>query len=179
MKKKVKNERGKDRRGKRGKRGVEGQSENAPVGPRFRLETPRPPIVALSLSFASLSSSHVSSLGIRIGPDSTSAWYLGYNCALLAAHICGRLPRARRPVGDMVYGKCQLAIGVRGIVSVLIADDCAFLQIPLFVTPFHRMFSLDNKAIQYPYAQHERVPVGMSPATHSRLRICRITFTLA
>lgn len=44
---------GKDRRGKRGKRGVEGQSENAPVGPRFRLETPRPPIVALSLSLLS------------------------------------------------------------------------------------------------------------------------------
>jgi diacylglycerol diphosphate phosphatase/phosphatidate phosphatase len=28
------------------------------------------------------------------------------------------------------------------------------------VNPFHRMFSLDNKAIQYPMAAHERVPVS-------------------
>ncbi|KAJ6100273.1 hypothetical protein N7467_001808 [Penicillium canescens] len=27
------------------------------------------------------------------------------------------------------------------------------------VEPFHRMFSLDNRAIQYPFAVHERVPV--------------------
>ncbi|KAJ5223888.1 hypothetical protein N7468_008430 [Penicillium chermesinum] len=31
--------------------------------------------------------------------------------------------------------------------------------IQLFVDPFHRMFSLDNKSIQYPFATHERVPV--------------------
>lgn len=34
------------------------------------------------------------------------------------------------------------------------------MQIQLFVTPFHRLFSLDNKAIQYPFAVVERVPVG-------------------
>ncbi|KAJ5753352.1 uncharacterized protein N7511_007505 [Penicillium nucicola] len=28
-----------------------------------------------------------------------------------------------------------------------------------FIDPFHRMFSLDNRAIQYPFAVHERVPV--------------------
>ncbi|KAJ5962992.1 hypothetical protein N7501_007933 [Penicillium viridicatum] len=34
-----------------------------------------------------------------------------------------------------------------------------WVLIQLFVNPFHRMFSLDNKAIQYPFAVHERVPV--------------------
>ncbi|KAJ5666634.1 Phosphatidic acid phosphatase type 2/haloperoxidase [Penicillium macrosclerotiorum] len=37
-----------------------------------------------------------------------------------------------------------------------------WLLIQIFVNPFHRMFSLDNKAIQYPFAVHERVPVVMS-----------------
>ncbi|KAF2453831.1 phosphatidic acid phosphatase type 2/haloperoxidase [Lineolata rhizophorae] len=35
----------------------------------------------------------------------------------------------------------------------------AYLLIVLFVEPFHRMFSLDNIAIQYPHAEVERVPV--------------------
>ncbi|KAJ5407677.1 hypothetical protein N7509_001560 [Penicillium cosmopolitanum] len=34
-----------------------------------------------------------------------------------------------------------------------------WLLIQIFVSPFHRMFSLDNKSIQYPFAVHERVPV--------------------
>lgn len=33
-----------------------------------------------------------------------------------------------------------------------------------FINPFHRMFFLDNKAIMYPFAVHERVPVGMAPS---------------
>ncbi|KAK2731827.1 hypothetical protein FQN57_003153 [Myotisia sp. PD_48] len=37
---------------------------------------------------------------------------------------------------------------------------CAWLMIQLFVPPFHRMFSLDNRSIQYPFAEQERVPVG-------------------
>ncbi|KAJ5112754.1 hypothetical protein N7532_000799 [Penicillium argentinense] len=37
-----------------------------------------------------------------------------------------------------------------------------WLLIQLFVSPFHRMFSLDNKSIQYPFAVHERVPVVWS-----------------
>ncbi|KAJ5175806.1 uncharacterized protein N7482_001683 [Penicillium canariense] len=37
-----------------------------------------------------------------------------------------------------------------------------WLLIQVFVNPFHRMFSLDNKSIQYPFAVHERVPVVMS-----------------
>jgi diacylglycerol diphosphate phosphatase/phosphatidate phosphatase len=32
-------------------------------------------------------------------------------------------------------------------------------QIQIFVTPFHRMFALDNQALQYPFATVERVPV--------------------
>ncbi|KAJ5914939.1 hypothetical protein N7504_003822 [Penicillium tannophilum] len=35
-----------------------------------------------------------------------------------------------------------------------------WFMIPIFVNPFHRMFSLDNKAIQYPMAAHERVPLS-------------------
>ncbi|KAJ5651442.1 uncharacterized protein N7484_005165 [Penicillium longicatenatum] len=34
-----------------------------------------------------------------------------------------------------------------------------WFMIPIFVNPFHRMFSLDNKAIQYPMTAHERVPL--------------------
>ncbi|KAE8333787.1 phosphatidic acid phosphatase type 2/haloperoxidase [Aspergillus sergii] len=37
-----------------------------------------------------------------------------------------------------------------------------WILIQLFVTPFHRLFSLDNKAIQYPFAVVERVPVVWS-----------------
>lgn len=35
-------------------------------------------------------------------------------------------------------------------------------QIQFFAEPFHRMFSLDNLAIQYPHAEVERVPVRSS-----------------
>lgn len=31
----------------------------------------------------------------------------------------------------------------------------------LLVEPFHRMFTLDNIAIQFPHAEVERVPVSM------------------
>ncbi|KAB8263394.1 phosphatidic acid phosphatase type 2/haloperoxidase [Aspergillus pseudonomiae] len=37
-----------------------------------------------------------------------------------------------------------------------------WILIQLFVNPFHRLFSLDNKAIQYPFAVVERVPVVWS-----------------
>ncbi|RAL13269.1 phosphatase PAP2 family protein [Aspergillus homomorphus CBS 101889] len=37
-----------------------------------------------------------------------------------------------------------------------------WILIQLFVTPFHRMFHLDNKAIQFPFAVVERVPVVWS-----------------
>jgi diacylglycerol diphosphate phosphatase/phosphatidate phosphatase len=32
--------------------------------------------------------------------------------------------------------------------------------------PFHRMFSLDDKAIMYPFAVHEQVPVRTAPSEH-------------
>lgn len=35
----------------------------------------------------------------------------------------------------------------------------AYILIQFFGEPFHRMFSLDNLSIQYPYAEKERVPV--------------------
>ncbi|KAK9559970.1 hypothetical protein V6000_007067 [Aspergillus fumigatus] len=37
-----------------------------------------------------------------------------------------------------------------------------WVMIQLFVDPFHRMFSLDNRSIQYPFAVVERVPVVWS-----------------
>ncbi|KKK25505.1 hypothetical protein ARAM_002064 [Aspergillus rambellii] len=50
--------------------------------------------------------------------------------------------------------------------SYLLIDSAAlvfivggWILIQLFVNPFHRMFSLDNKAIQYPFATVERVSV--------------------
>ncbi|KAJ5281749.1 hypothetical protein N7478_007121 [Penicillium angulare] len=42
--------------------------------------------------------------------------------------------------------------------GVLVA---AWFLIHAFIKPFHRMFSLDNKSIQYPYATQERVPLNM------------------
>ncbi|KAF2494630.1 acid phosphatase/Vanadium-dependent haloperoxidase [Lophium mytilinum] len=35
----------------------------------------------------------------------------------------------------------------------------AYILLQFFAEPFHRMFSLDNLAIQYPHAEQERVPV--------------------
>ncbi|OKL60880.1 hypothetical protein UA08_03737 [Talaromyces atroroseus] len=40
----------------------------------------------------------------------------------------------------------------------------AFVLIQIFVTPFHRMFYLDNMAIQFPFAKVERVPIPLFPA---------------
>lgn len=39
------------------------------------------------------------------------------------------------------------------------------IQILTIAEPFHRMFSLDNIAIQFPHAEIERVPVSTSPPT--------------
>lgn len=36
----------------------------------------------------------------------------------------------------------------------------------LFIVPFHRMFYLDDKSIQYPHALAERVSVGESLLSH-------------
>ncbi|KAJ5569476.1 uncharacterized protein N7459_008906 [Penicillium hispanicum] len=47
------------------------------------------------------------------------------------------------------YATDYIALGVLAL---------GWLSIQLLVKPFHRMFSLDNKAIQYPFAVHERVP---------------------
>jgi len=38
----------------------------------------------------------------------------------------------------------------------------AYMTIQFFIEPFHRMFSLDNRAIQYPHADIERVPAYMN-----------------
>ena len=35
-------------------------------------------------------------------------------------------------------------------------------QVQWYIEPFHRLFSLDNLAIQYPHAIVERVPLCMS-----------------
>ncbi|KAI5459372.1 phosphatidic acid phosphatase type 2/haloperoxidase [Mariannaea sp. PMI_226] len=37
-----------------------------------------------------------------------------------------------------------------------------WILINVFVTPFHRMFSVNDLAISYPHAEHERVPVFMN-----------------
>uniref|UniRef100_A0A093XRM0 Diacylglycerol pyrophosphate phosphatase 1 n=1 Tax=Talaromyces marneffei PM1 TaxID=1077442 RepID=A0A093XRM0_TALMA len=51
------------------------------------------------------------------------------------------------------YAADYVALGVVAI---------GFILIQLFVTPFHRMFYLDNMAIQFPFAQSERVPMRWS-----------------
>jgi diacylglycerol diphosphate phosphatase/phosphatidate phosphatase len=58
---------------------------------------------------------------------------------------------------DMGYGNSLLYLRLRyGCVT----NGSPGPQIQLFVDPFHRMFSLDNRSIQYPFAVVERVPVG-------------------
>ncbi|OJD11178.1 hypothetical protein AJ78_08001 [Emergomyces pasteurianus Ep9510] len=41
----------------------------------------------------------------------------------------------------------------------LIVIVMGWVSIQIFVLPFHRMFTLDNVAIQFPFAEVERVPV--------------------
>lgn len=41
------------------------------------------------------------------------------------------------------------------------SDD--ILQVATIAEPFHRMFSLDDRALQYPHAEAERVPVSTDP----------------
>ncbi|PYH37429.1 phosphatase PAP2 family protein [Aspergillus neoniger CBS 115656] len=58
-----------------------------------------------------------------------------------------RLYQRSYPVVDAVALACIVA---------------AWILIQIFATPFHRMFSLDSKSIQYPFAVVERVPVVWS-----------------
>ena len=44
----------------------------------------------------------------------------------------------------------------------LLVLECAYLSIQLFVEPFHRMFSLDDRSKSYPYALVQRVSVRMN-----------------
>lgn len=57
----------------------------------------------------------------------------------------------------MGYGNSFLYLGLR---HGCLTNGSHGTQIQLFVDPFHRMFSLDNRSIQYPFAVVERVPVG-------------------
>ena len=55
-----------------------------------------------------------------------------------------------------------------------------FLQIQSFAIPFHRMFYLGNKSIQYPFAEVERVPVSKLPKynTPSILILMRVVWSI-
>ncbi|GFN17007.1 hypothetical protein AtubIFM56815_005000 [Aspergillus tubingensis] len=64
-----------------------------------------------------------------------------------ATSTMSRLYQRSYPVVDAVALACIVA---------------AWILIQIFATPFHRMFSLDNKSIQYPFAVVERVPVVWS-----------------
>ena len=37
------------------------------------------------------------------------------------------------------------------------------LQIQIFVTPFHQLFSLDDRSLRYPMSEEERVSLGNKP----------------
>ncbi|KAL1955718.1 hypothetical protein VTO42DRAFT_8190 [Malbranchea cinnamomea] len=58
----------------------------------------------------------------------------------------------------------------------LILVALGWLAIQLFVQPFHRMFSLDNVSIQYPFATVERVPVVWSIIYSGLVPLVIITF---
>ncbi|OJJ30231.1 hypothetical protein ASPWEDRAFT_54876 [Aspergillus wentii DTO 134E9] len=63
-------------------------------------------------------------------------------------------------VAGAVTRFCQRSYAVDYIALVVIAAGWALIQ--LFVDPFHRMFSLDNKSIQYPFTVVERVSIVWS-----------------
>ncbi|KAL4882548.1 PAP2 domain protein [Aspergillus karnatakaensis] len=65
----------------------------------------------------------------------------------LVGGLAGALSRVFRRSYPLVD-----AIGLAFIIA-------GWILIQIFVTPFHRMFALDNQAIQYPFAVIERVPV--------------------
>ncbi|KAL4921497.1 phosphatidic acid phosphatase type 2/haloperoxidase [Aspergillus aurantiobrunneus] len=54
-----------------------------------------------------------------------------------------------------VFLRSYPLIDVIGLVCII----ACWILVQIFVTPFHRMFALDNQAIQYPFATVERVPV--------------------
>ncbi|KAL4924194.1 phosphatase PAP2 family protein [Aspergillus undulatus] len=71
----------------------------------------------------------------------------GSTTSPLVGGLAGSLSRTflrSYPLADFVGLACIIA---------------CWVLIQIFVTPFHRMFALDNQAIQYPFATVERVPV--------------------
>ncbi|BCS20494.1 phosphatase PAP2 family protein [Aspergillus puulaauensis] len=54
-----------------------------------------------------------------------------------------------------VFLRSYPLVDVIGLVCII----ACWILIQIVVTPFHRMFALDNQAIQYPFATVERVPV--------------------
>ncbi|CBF86224.1 hypothetical protein AN2124.2 [Aspergillus nidulans FGSC A4] len=54
-----------------------------------------------------------------------------------------------------VFLRSYPLVDVIGLACIL----ACWIFIQIFVTPFHRMFALDNQALQYPFATVERVPV--------------------
>ena len=82
-----------------------------------------------------------------------------------AAFICRRLYRLRTAPGG-------LYVCLSTLLEPLAETACTdwHIQILTIAEPFHRMFSLDNIAIQFPHAAIERVPVSTSPPPFTPLR---------
>lgn len=81
------------------------------------------------------------------------------------------------------YAADYIALGFLALGWALVSGNCTtsrsltLANLPLLlleqiqsINPFHRMFSLDNKAIQFPFAVHERVPVCTTPEISIRTR---------
>lgn len=61
---------------------------------------------------------------------------------------------------------------------VACANGRSFSEQIQFMNPFHRMFALDNKAIMYPFAVHERVPVCTAPSRHPQLQYTDVMISM-
>lgn len=51
-----------------------------------------------------------------------------------------------------------LGLGLHIVDWLVVFGIAALFALLEFKQPFHRMFSLDDRSIQYPFAEHERVP---------------------
>lgn len=72
--------------------------------------------------------------------------------------MASRSPHSSSSVSSRLHhlAECTYALDYLGLLLLALSN----LSL-LFVMPFHRLFSLDDRAIAYPHAEHERVPVPM------------------
>jgi hypothetical protein len=101
---------------------------------------------------------NVSKFGQWVHSGTASRRTRGGLGSLWPALLCGRLYLIGVRCIRLGAGQLKLLPSLDELPNLLTSQFLYLEQIQ-FMNPFHRMFSLDNKAIMYPFAVHERVPV--------------------